>query len=550
MALLHVLGASTLLGYARPSALWTSSPSRPLYCTYYKTYQPRLSPSPARSICNLLVELEMDFRHFGTWDNQTHELDGLNSDPMRITKKFAGASCIGKRVFMPVERTPENLIETHRSQRDLEEMARKFQNRLENMRPGGSGRSSSANSKSSSVQSSPKTRRSTAQAAGAGGANPGVNGSTASSGNVSGARHAAETGPCRPGSALVGGAGEGVEGRRAASRSPSPGAHGPHSACDDSAPHPEGSPSHRGSWDREDGEGYGHYEPMDQSPSVDSETSSSSSSRAQGYSSGRSASGSTASGVGGYGAAGTPNAIGYGSGGGSVGGHSMGFGKCQYEDCVKGERRPGAGPHGGAAAGESQSGFLGGHGNSHQRQQQHQQQGQHNQGADTAFARHGQRRPYTFSLSGSSSGDVDDNDGVDDETPGGTGVAGVAVAGAAAGSGAGHSSSMTAPGRVSSWSGRSGPSGGLGPKPSSEPRTLPPGALSTANAGREGGTGGGSGSRSPTWPLPRSIPEGSEISDHDAGGLLLGFFRSVHEKVQTAANELEEVRERRRDGEK
>ncbi|CAM9439204.1 unnamed protein product, partial [Hapterophycus canaliculatus] len=58
----------------------------------------------------------------------------LNCDPMRITKKFAGASCIGKRVFMPVERTPENLIETHRSRRELEEMARKFHIRLESMR--------------------------------------------------------------------------------------------------------------------------------------------------------------------------------------------------------------------------------------------------------------------------------------------------------------------------------------------------------------------------------------------------------------------------------
>ncbi|CAM9684124.1 unnamed protein product, partial [Ectocarpus sp. 13 AM-2016] len=57
----------------------------------------------------------------------------LNCDPMRITKKFAGASCIGKRVFMPVERTPENLIETHRSRRELEEMARKFHIRLESM---------------------------------------------------------------------------------------------------------------------------------------------------------------------------------------------------------------------------------------------------------------------------------------------------------------------------------------------------------------------------------------------------------------------------------
>ncbi|CAM9736477.1 unnamed protein product, partial [Pylaiella littoralis] len=64
-----------------------------------------------------------------------------------------------------------------------------------------------------------------------------------------------------------GGSGSGGGGGGARlSRSPSPGAHGPHSACDDSAPHPEGSPGQRSSWEREE-DGYGHYDPMDQSPS-------------------------------------------------------------------------------------------------------------------------------------------------------------------------------------------------------------------------------------------------------------------------------------------
>ena len=34
----------------------------------------------------------------------------LNCDPMRITKKFAGASCIGKQVFQPCDPLPENEV--------------------------------------------------------------------------------------------------------------------------------------------------------------------------------------------------------------------------------------------------------------------------------------------------------------------------------------------------------------------------------------------------------------------------------------------------------
>ncbi|CAM9948628.1 unnamed protein product, partial [Ectocarpus sp. 13 AM-2016] len=75
------------------------------------------------------------------------------------------------------------------------------------------------------------------------------------------------------------------------------------------------------------------------------------------------------------------------------------------------------------------------------------------------------------------------------------------------------------------------------PSPTGAPRTLPPAALAAAAVVREGS---GSGARSPTWPLPRVIPEGSEISDQDAGGLLIDFFKSVHDKVKTASDELGE----------
>ena len=34
----------------------------------------------------------------------------LNCDPMRITKKFVGASCIGKQVFQPCDPLPENEV--------------------------------------------------------------------------------------------------------------------------------------------------------------------------------------------------------------------------------------------------------------------------------------------------------------------------------------------------------------------------------------------------------------------------------------------------------
>jgi hypothetical protein len=46
--------------------------------------------------------------------------------PQRITKKYAGEHCIGKRVFQPCERSPENMAEAARVQRELEMLERAF----------------------------------------------------------------------------------------------------------------------------------------------------------------------------------------------------------------------------------------------------------------------------------------------------------------------------------------------------------------------------------------------------------------------------------------
>lgn len=423
---------------------------------------------------------------------------------MRITKKFAGASCIGKRVFMPIERTPDNLIETHRSRRDLEEMARKFHIRLESMRPGAGRANSGSSSKSGSGsvhQSSPKTRRSTTHGVGtnAGGASAVAPTGSSTDGSSGGARRGGSEMPTAPralGGAVSGG---GSSVGRGSSRSPSPGAHGPHSACDDSAPHPEGSPGRRSSWERDE-EGYGHYDSMDQSPMGDESEESSGT---------------------------PPNAALYRSadGGGSAGGayisadggrsyrgegHIPGYSGCQ-----------GAGYH---ARGEETHAVYDGDA----RGQQHRQ-AQHQLGAGAdGFHRHGGRRSYNFQFGSAGDTDESGNSHNDDSTEGGGGDAG-------------RTSPMSTgvSSRVGVWGGLGSPSGsGLGAS-TGAPRTLPPAALAAATLIREGT---GSGARSPTWPLPRVIPEGSEMSDQDAGGLLIGFFRSVHEKVQTASEELGEVR--------
>lgn len=57
--------------------------------------------------------------------------DQLNCDPMRITKKFAGAACIGKQVFHPCERTPDVLAAMQRAQTRLNELEQVFLAKLQ-----------------------------------------------------------------------------------------------------------------------------------------------------------------------------------------------------------------------------------------------------------------------------------------------------------------------------------------------------------------------------------------------------------------------------------
>ena len=56
--------------------------------------------------------------------------DMLTCDPMRITKKFAGASCIGKQVFTPCGDTSP--AEQEKLNRELNVLRDAFINRLNN----------------------------------------------------------------------------------------------------------------------------------------------------------------------------------------------------------------------------------------------------------------------------------------------------------------------------------------------------------------------------------------------------------------------------------
>ena len=55
----------------------------------------------------------------------------LNCDPMRITKKFTGEACIGKRVFHPAVRTSSNAAAIDKAQAELEELEEKWRKRIE-----------------------------------------------------------------------------------------------------------------------------------------------------------------------------------------------------------------------------------------------------------------------------------------------------------------------------------------------------------------------------------------------------------------------------------
>lgn len=55
----------------------------------------------------------------------------LNCDPMRITKKFTGDACIGKRVFHPVVRAANNSLAIAQAQEELRVLEERWRKRLE-----------------------------------------------------------------------------------------------------------------------------------------------------------------------------------------------------------------------------------------------------------------------------------------------------------------------------------------------------------------------------------------------------------------------------------
>mmetsp|Transcript_97847 Transcript_97847/g.273956 ORF Transcript_97847/g.273956 Transcript_97847/m.273956 type:complete len:489 (+) Transcript_97847:425-1891(+) len=57
--------------------------------------------------------------------------DKLQCDPMRITKKFTGDACIGKRVFHPAVRSTANAASIDKAQAELDTLERRWRRRLE-----------------------------------------------------------------------------------------------------------------------------------------------------------------------------------------------------------------------------------------------------------------------------------------------------------------------------------------------------------------------------------------------------------------------------------
>ena len=88
--------------------------------------------------------------------------DKLHCDPMRITKKFTGSSCIGKRVFHPAVRCAENAAAMDSAQDELVALEKSWRKRLK-LKKSSSRRSSSkrepkaATSAATSATSLPST---------------------------------------------------------------------------------------------------------------------------------------------------------------------------------------------------------------------------------------------------------------------------------------------------------------------------------------------------------------------------------------------------------
>lgn len=62
--------------------------------------------------------------------------DKLNCDPMRITKKYAGAACLGKRVYHFVDRPPATVNQVEMAKADLTQLEQRFRLRVEHGQTG------------------------------------------------------------------------------------------------------------------------------------------------------------------------------------------------------------------------------------------------------------------------------------------------------------------------------------------------------------------------------------------------------------------------------
>jgi hypothetical protein len=62
--------------------------------------------------------------------------DKLNCDPMRITKKYAGASCLGRRMFQFRDKPQPNITQIQMAKAELDLLEERFRRRVEEGRPG------------------------------------------------------------------------------------------------------------------------------------------------------------------------------------------------------------------------------------------------------------------------------------------------------------------------------------------------------------------------------------------------------------------------------
>mmetsp|Transcript_32843 Transcript_32843/g.96850 ORF Transcript_32843/g.96850 Transcript_32843/m.96850 type:complete len:495 (+) Transcript_32843:380-1864(+) len=85
--------------------------------------------------------------------------DKLHCDPMRITKKFTGSSCIGKRVFHPAVRCAENAAAIDSAQEELVSLEKRWRRRLKLKR--GSSRKHSTKRETKAVRAAASTSAAT-----------------------------------------------------------------------------------------------------------------------------------------------------------------------------------------------------------------------------------------------------------------------------------------------------------------------------------------------------------------------------------------------------